>query len=154
MMDVIAPPPRSRAHANAPVISSHECASSQATHLHALPGLEGYLAEQSDRTKRLLEALDQGIHALAPDIRAQTTKGRRSVGGVSYYTPERLFFCADFLYTSDGLTLSVFTGGQHLKGLSLSRSAPWGYCIIRTEADLPVALTWAKRSYEARRRAP
>jgi hypothetical protein len=81
---------------------------------------------------------------LAPDIEAQTTKGRRCVGGVSYYTPERLFFCADFIDAGDGLTLSVFTGGQHWKGLHLARSVHRGYAVIRTEGDLPQALAWAK----------
>jgi hypothetical protein len=126
------------------VTSSQERASGAATRLRALPGLEGYLAGQSDHTQRLLKALDQGIRALAPDIKAQTTKGRRSVSGVSYYTPERLFFCADFLYTGDGLTLSVFTGGQRWEGLNPDRSAAWGSCVIRTETALPRALAWAK----------
>jgi hypothetical protein len=72
---------------------------------------------------------------------------------VSYYSPERYFFRADFLQTGDGLTLSVFTGGQRWEGLNPSRSEPWGSYVIRTEADLPVALTWAKASYEARKRA-
>jgi hypothetical protein len=77
MLDVIAPPPRSRAHANAPVTLSHERASGPATRLRALPGLQGYLAGQSDRTQRLLEALDHGLCALAPDIKAQPTPSLR-----------------------------------------------------------------------------
>jgi hypothetical protein len=154
MLDAIAPPPRSRAHANAPVTLCHEHASGPATRLHALPGLEGYLASQSDHTRRLLKALDHGIRALAPDIEAQTTKGRRCLGGMSYYSPERLFFCADFLRTGDGLTLSVFTGGQRWEGLNPSRTTPRGYYILRSEADLPQALAWAKAAYEARKREP
>jgi hypothetical protein len=55
----------------------------------------------------LWQALDRGIRALAPDIATQTTRGRRCVGGVSYSTPERLFFCADFLQVGDGLTLTA-----------------------------------------------
>jgi hypothetical protein len=66
--------------------------------------------------------------------------------------PERVFFCADFLQTRDGLTLTVFTGGQRWEGLTPIRSRPQGSCVIRTEADLPEALAWAKASHEARKR--
>lgn len=153
MMEDLALLPPSRAHASASVASSKERASGAAARLRAVPGLEGYLAGQSNRTRRLLEALDHGICALAPDIEARTTKGCRCCGGVSYYTPERLFFCADFLRTGDGLALAVFTGGQRWEGLTPNRSMPRGSCVIRTEGDLPAALAWANASYEARKRA-
>jgi hypothetical protein len=153
MLEDLAPPLSSGAHKSAHMTSSQEHTSGPAAWIRTLPSLEGYLEGQSDRIQRLLKALDQGIRALAPDIEAQTTKGRWCVGGVSYYSPERYFFRADFLQTGDGLTLSVFTGGQRWEGLNPSRSEPWGSYVIRTEADLPVALTWAKASYEARKRA-
>jgi hypothetical protein len=133
--------------------STHKGARNSGAHPRVFAGLESYLALQSPRTRRLWQALDTGICGLAPDIKAQTTKGRRCVGGVSYYTPEHLFFCADFLQLGDGLTLSVFTGGQRWEGLYPARSVPRGYAIIRTEADLPQALAWAKAAYEARKRA-
>jgi hypothetical protein len=137
-----------------PVVSIQEGAQGPGARPQALAGLEGYLARQSHHTRRLWQALDRGIRALAPDIATQTTRGRRCVGGVSYYTPERLFFCADFIAVGDGLTLSVFTAGQPWEGLNRARSAPWGYAVIRTEAALPQALAWAKAAYEARKRAP
>jgi hypothetical protein len=153
MMDVIAPSSPRRAHASAPVSSPKERASGAAIRLRVFPGLEGYLAGQSHRTRRLLGVLNHGICALAPGIETRTTKGRRCCGGMSYYTPARVFFCADFLRTGDGLALTVFTGGQRWEGLTPNRSTPRGSCVIRTEADLPAALTWAKASYEARKRA-
>jgi hypothetical protein len=148
------PPLRIRGgRARLPMPSAQEGAHGLVARLRALPGLEGYLARQSPRAQHLWEALDTGIWTLAPDIMAQTTRGRRCVGGVSLY-PERLFFCADFIEAGDGLTLSVFTGGQRWEGLNLARSAPRGYAVIGTEADLPQALAWAKEAYEARKRAP
>jgi hypothetical protein len=118
-----------------------------------LPGLEEYLKRQSDPTRRLLNAIDAGIRALSDRITARVMRGRRCVGGVSYYTPERLFFCADFLHTGDGLTLSVFTGGRPWEGLNPSRLKPWGFCIVRTQAELPRVLALAKAAYETRKRA-
>ena len=149
------PPPRIRTGGTRPyMVPVHEGARGSVAQPRVLPGLEGYLARQSPRTRRLWEALDTGICALAPDIAAQTTRGRRCVGGVSYYTPERLFFCADFLRVGDGLALSVFTGDQQWEGLNPARSVPRGYAVIRTEADLPQALAWAKAAYEARKQVP
>jgi hypothetical protein len=73
---------------------------------------------------------------LAPDITARTTKGRRWVGCVSYSISQRRLFCADFIGAGEGLALSVFTGGEAWEGLNLARSSPWGYAVMRTEADL------------------
>jgi hypothetical protein len=118
-----------------------------------LQGLEDYLKRQSDLTRRLSRAVDAGIRAPYDGIRARMMRGRRGVGGVSYYTPDRLFFCTDFLHTGDGLTLSIFTGGQRWEGLNPSRSMPWSFCVVRTEADVPRVFTLAKVAYEARKRA-
>ena len=135
-----------------PLPSTHEGVRGLVAHTRRLPGLEGYLARQSYRTRQLWDSLDTGIRALAPDVQAQMTKGRRRAGGISYATPERRFFCTDFIEAGDGLSLSVFTDGQRWEGLNLARSEPWGYAVIRTEADLPQALAWAKMAYEARKR--
>lgn len=114
--------------------------------------LDEYLAGQSDRTQRLYQSLDRGIRAFASDITAKVTRGRRSVGGVSYYSPERCFLCADFIHTGDGLTLSVFTGGQPWEGVNPSASSPWGSLVVPRDADLPSALAVAEAAYQAIKR--
>jgi hypothetical protein len=132
--------------------SSQQAGRAAALRATPLPGLEDYLKRQSDLTRRLSHAVDAGVRALSDTITAKVLRGRRCAGGIAYYTPERQFFCADFLQIGDGLTLSVFTGGKSWEGLNPARSDPWGYCVIRTEADLPRALALAKAAYEARKR--
>jgi hypothetical protein len=132
--------------------SSRHTARAAPRHESPLPGLEDYLKHQSHLTRRLSQSLDAGIRTLSESITTKVLRGRRCAGGIAYYTPERQFFCADFLQTGDGLTLSVFTGGETWEGLNPARSDPWGYCVIRTEADLPRALDFAKAAYEARKR--
>jgi hypothetical protein len=145
-------PPSIRGHGTTTAAFTREGTTRAAEGRGAPQSLDAYLTRQSEATQRLFRRLDQGIRALAPDIAARTTKGRRCVGGMSYFSPERLFLCADFLRTADGLTLSVFTGGQRWEGLSLSRTTPRGYYVLRSEAALPQALAWAKAAYEARKR--
>jgi hypothetical protein len=118
MTEVRAVSPSIRMPANATAAPSHDGTNGVSAHTDAPLRLEEYLARQSDCTRRLFRALDHGIRTLASDITAKVMCGRRSVGGMSYYTPERQFFCADFLRTGDGLTLSIFTGGQRWEGLN------------------------------------
>jgi hypothetical protein len=54
--------------ARPPMPSANEDVLGLVAHPRMLPGLEGYLARQSHRTRHLWEALDTGICALAPDI--------------------------------------------------------------------------------------
>jgi hypothetical protein len=119
------------------------------TRAHHLPGLGGYLARQPERTQRLFHRMDHGIRTLAPDIMAKTTKGRKRMGGVSYYAPKRRFCCVDFLGTGHGLTLGMFTGGQPWEGVNRHVSAPWGSFPIQSDADLPRALGLVSAAYEA-----
>jgi hypothetical protein len=77
------------------------------------PRFDDYLQRQPDRIRRLFHRLDHGIRGLASNIGARTTKGRKSAGEVSYYALAQRFGCLDFHPTGRGLTVSVFTGGQH-----------------------------------------
>jgi hypothetical protein len=152
MREPTALPPLNRAPAHAAVTSFQARGNGSPLPIRTLPDPNPFLVRQPDRTRHLWQALDRGICAIASDIVARATKGRRCVGGVSYYSPEWLFFCADFLRAGDGLTLSVFTGGQRWEGLTRGRSALWGDYVIRKEADLRRALAWARAAYEARKR--
>jgi hypothetical protein len=58
-----------------------------------------------------------------------------------------------YLYhTGDGLTLSVFTGGQPWEGVNPSASSPWGSLVVPRDADLPSALAVAEAAYQAIKR--
>jgi hypothetical protein len=105
-----------------------------------LPGLDRYLERQPERTQHLFHRLDQGIRALAPDITAKTTKGRKRMGGVSYYAPKQRFCAIDFLRAGRGLTLGIFTGGQSWEGVNRHVSAPWGSFSVHSGTDLSRAL--------------
>jgi hypothetical protein len=128
-------------------------ATSAPAHAGERQRLGGYLTRQPAHLQRVFRRLDQGIRALTPHILTKTTRGRKGAGGVSYYAPELRFCVIDFLRTGRGMTFSVFTGDQRWEGVKPSLSAPWGFCAIHTEADLPKALALAKAAYETRKRA-
>jgi hypothetical protein len=114
-----------------------------------LPGLDRYLERQPKQMQHLFHRLDQSIRALAPDITAKTTKGRKRMGGVSYYAPRQRFCAIDFLSTGRGLTLGIFTGGQPWEGVNRHVSAPWGSFSVHSGADLSRAVGLVKAAYDA-----
>jgi hypothetical protein len=114
--------------------------------------LDSYLEQQPELTRHLFHHLDRGLRALAPDVVAEPTQGRKCVGGVSYSTPERRFCLVDLRPTGRGLACSVFTDGQPWEGVSRSRSSPWGLFPVRSEADLPRALALAQAAYDTVKR--
>jgi hypothetical protein len=127
----------------------HELTRAPATP-HTPPRFDDYLQRQPDPIRRLFDRLDHGIRGLASPIGARTTKGRKSVGGVSYHAPMGRFCTVDFHPTGRRLTVGVFTGGRRWEGVNPSVSSPWGFLPVRREADVPKAVALAKAAYEAR----
>lgn len=107
--------------------------------------LESHLEKVPSKVKSLFDKFDKEVRTVSEEVWRKITKG-----GLTYYSPERVFIYLDF--QQQGLCLHLFTRGREIvgveKGIWAKGGAKWGRTYIRQDKHLDVALNACKQSYE------
>jgi len=111
--------------------------------------LEKHFEKVPPKVKSLFEKFDKDVKAISEEIWSKVTSG-----GVTYYSPERVFIYLDFM--KQGLRLILFTRGLEIKGVEKTWAkggAKWGRIYVREEKDFVPVLGVCKQSYDLIRKA-
>lgn len=106
--------------------------------------LEEHLKNTSSKVKNFFKKYDEGIKRISDEVWSKITSG-----GLTYYSPERVFIYLDF--QKQAIKLTLFTASKNIKGVEKSTwsvgGIKWGRIYIREMADIETAIKISTRSY-------
>ena len=107
--------------------------------------LEKHLEKASPKIRNLFETFDKKVKSISEEIWSKPTSG-----GVTYYSPERVFIYTDF--QKQGLRITLFTRGKEIEGVEKGQwvkgGAKWGRIYVTDDKNLEISLKAIKQSYK------